>query len=199
MNISDLLNFIAIMAIFVAIPGAGTFLVTSVAIQSGKTGAFITALGISLGDIIYLLFAIFGWLVISQRFENIVYLVKFIGSMYLIYLGIKVFSSPQAFENIEFTKSKNFCTGFFVSITNPKVILFHLSILPLFLDLKYLTTSDIVLVLFTAVFVIMFVLFGYALIAQKIKDILIKKDKLILLDKISGIIIVVVGILMLLK
>ena len=67
------------------------------------------------------------------------YVVRWIGAGYLIYLGVMQFRLSRleldSSNQIPTNTIKQFLMGFLIGGTNPKVILFYLSFIPLFLDL----------------------------------------------------------------
>jgi len=59
--------------------------------------------------------------------------------------------------------------GFAITFSNPKVMLFYLSLLPTLVNIQRLTFFDISLLILTVSIVICTVMFGYALITVKAK------------------------------
>jgi len=127
MDFLTILAFSGALFIFMASPGPGTFAIVARALGSGFSHAFSMSLGIVLGDLVFLLMAIFGLNAIAHMMGDIFILVKYIGGVYLIYLGIKIFRSKPSTGTIKSSTSKSlgkdFLSGFIVCVSNPKVIL----------------------------------------------------------------------------
>lgn len=203
MDFFTILVFSGALSIFMATPGPGTFAVVARALGSGFRHAFAMSLGIVLGDLLFLLIAILGLSAIIDLIGDIFVIVKYIGGIYLIFLGVKMFLTIPSSKTIKSTKSKSlkkdFISGFIVCIGNPKVILFYLGFLPTFIDLTTLSTRDIVLVSSLVVFILIFVLGAYSYFASKARKI-IKKPKLqMIMNKVAGSIMFAVGISLILK
>lgn len=85
--------------------------------------------GIVLGDVVFLLLAVFGLSVAERALGELFILGKLGGGFYLIWLGIKIWNSiPLDSENPRLDNSpqgvKGFISGLLVTLSNPKVILF---------------------------------------------------------------------------
>ena len=93
-----ILSFIGLsiaLFVFAAIPGPGVFATVSRSLASGFRPAVAVVSGIILGDIVYLLFAIFGLSFVAQALGEFFIYVKICGGIYLVWLGLKIwFSKP---------------------------------------------------------------------------------------------------------
>ncbi len=128
-------------------PGPGVFATVARALASGfKHSAFVVA-GIVVGDLIFLLSAIFGLSAIAENLHGLFVAIKYAGAAYLIFLGIKLWrEKPKQIQISGITGKSwksNFLTGLFITLGNPKVILFYLGFLPTFVDLSSLSGTDI--------------------------------------------------------
>lgn len=114
--------------------------------------------GIIAGDALYALLAMVGLAVLAQKFTLIFLLLKMVGGAYLIYLGIKSWSNSSQ-PHYRTAQHENafqlFCSGFFLTSSNPKDLLFFVGFLPLFIDLKTAGFSRMGIA--TLVIVLMFV------------------------------------------
>jgi RhtB (resistance to homoserine/threonine) family protein len=120
-------------------PGADTIYILGKGVSKGRKSAIISALGISCGCLVHTLFAAFGLSVILAKSVLAFNIVKWIGALYLIYLGIKSFKS-KGFEMTEINEvnqissKKIFTEGILTNVLNPKVALFFLSFMPQFIS-----------------------------------------------------------------
>lgn len=137
------------MFVLAVTPGPGTFAVIARSLASGFSHAAVVAMGIVLGDLIFLLMAVYGLAAIAEVMGGFFVAIKYVGGAYLIYLGIKILRSKTNKIDIKGVKEiswkANFLSGLFITLGNPKVILFYLSFLPTFLDLTTLKTVDVIL------------------------------------------------------
>lgn len=170
----DLYSSIALfgaMLLFAASPGPGLFAIVSRSLASGFNHAFVMVLGIILGDIIYLLMAIYGLSFIAELMGSFFIIVKYIGGAYLIYLGYQIFTAKVQEHNItgvkEISWKANFFSGLFICLGNPKVIVFYLGFLPAFMELGSLTNIDIVITVSIVTLSLTIVLLAYAYLAAK--------------------------------
>ena len=138
------------MLLLAITPGPGVFATVARALASGFRHAAVVVLGIVTGDLIFLLFAIYGLTVIAENLHGLFLLIKYIGASYLVYLGIKLWREKPEKVQIQAVRElswrANFLTGLFITLGNPKVILFYLGFLPTFVDLKNLSGIDVIAV-----------------------------------------------------
>ena len=121
--------------IFGISPGPGTLAALSVSTTQGLKSGLTLSAGEAIGDIIYLTIAILSLGYLSQYLESVIFLIRWLGAGYLIYLGMSQFRlrtldlETEAYEKHDLIKQ--FFLGFLIGSTNPKVILFYLSFIPL--------------------------------------------------------------------
>ena len=203
MDFLTILAFSGALFIFMASPGPGTFAIVARALGSGFSHAFSMSLGIVLGDLVFLLMAIFGLNAIAHMMGDIFILVKYIGGIYLIYLGIKIFRSKPSIDAINSSTSKSFgkgfLSGFLVCFSNPKVILFYLGFLPTFVNLSTLTSGDVVLVSSLVVGILTIVLGSYSYFAAKAREAIKKPRTQTIMNRFAGSVMVAAGTVLIVK
>lgn len=129
----ELLIFILVSIGIIIIPGPNVFVVVSTSISHGKLRGLQTVAGTSTAMIIQLLIAALGtaWFV-AELSTGFVWL-KWAGVLYLVYLGIgHLINAVSKSKPAAITGFGSFHRGFWVSLTNPKTILFFSAFLPQF-------------------------------------------------------------------
>ncbi|ADG92242.1 Lysine exporter protein (LYSE/YGGA) [Arcobacter nitrofigilis DSM 7299] len=166
MSLLNIFAFAGAMFLLAITPGPGVFATVSRALASGFSNAAFVVFGIILGDLIFLLSAIFGLSAIASIMGDFFILVKYLGGIYLLFLGYKILTSKEKQTDVkgvqELSWKKNFITGLLITLSNPKVILFYLGFLPTFVNLTTLSTLDIVIISLVTALVIACVLLFYA-------------------------------------
>ncbi len=172
MSFETSIAFIIAMAIFAGSPGPGTFAVFAHAMSRGKISAFALLTGITLGDIIYLVGAVYGLGVLATELGSVFTFIRYAGAAYLIWMGYQAWTSNDAADNVSTNnkKGKAIFAGFTISISNPKVMIFYLAFLPTFIDLKTVTHTDIAILAIITITVIYAVLGSYILAANKLRN-----------------------------
>ncbi|MCJ7840001.1 LysE family translocator [Lederbergia sp. NSJ-179] len=140
-------SFIVVVFLLFLIPGPAVIITISQTIKSGRKNGIMTALGIGLGDIIHALCAVLGLSAILLSSALAFEIVKYIGVIYLCYLGIRMLLTKakqeekpeleleQTSKSIDKSWSwKPIKQGFLAEILNPKTALFFLAFLPQFIQ-----------------------------------------------------------------
>ncbi|MCJ7773776.1 MAG: LysE family translocator [Desulfobacterales bacterium] len=166
---------------------------------SGFRPAVAVVTGIILGDILYLIFAIFGLTFVAQALGEFFIFVKICGGIYLVWLGLKIWLSKPRVQNLEQinkkkSKIENFISGLLITLSNPKVILFYCGFLPAFINLSALTLVDIVLVAGVVTIVLATVLTTYAFLASQARQLFSSMAAVKKLNRVAGGLMVVTGI-----
>ncbi|NDI34923.1 LysE family translocator [Chengkuizengella sediminis] len=123
------------------IPGTDTMYIIGRSISQGKKAGIYSVLGIISGSIVHTLLVAFGLSIILTKSLILFNVIKIIGALYLIYLGIRMFSDKTNLEADTSVKhhlkaGKIYMQGILTSLTNPKVALFFIAFLPQFVDVQ---------------------------------------------------------------
>ena len=135
LGIADFGAFCAAILLFLALPGPGTFaLLTSTGHGGLRAGAAAT-LGVIVGDQVLLWLAVAG--VAAQLAANpkVFGLVQYAGAAYLAWIGLKlILAEPGAASPIRIEPHHYARQAFFITLLNPKAIVFYMAFFPLFID-----------------------------------------------------------------
>ncbi len=198
MTLLSTLSFALAMLILAASPGPGVFATIARSLSCGFRPALAVVAGIILGDIIFLLFAIFGLAILAQTLGNFFIIIKILGGGYLIWQGIKIFFSNTSLTDAETkvtsSKSGNFLSGLFITLGNPKVILFYCGFLPTFVSLSELTLADIFIIIAVIATVLAAVLGTYAWLASSARQFLKTPRQMQRLNRTAGGVMVTAGV-----
>ncbi|UCD89607.1 MAG: LysE family translocator, partial [Desulfobacterales bacterium] len=93
MTIESTLAFGLAMLILAATPGPGVFASVAQALSSGFLSSINVIAGIVIGDLLFLILAIFGLSAIAYALGKLFFVVKIIGGAYLIWLGYKMWTA----------------------------------------------------------------------------------------------------------
>lgn len=138
LNTTLLMGFVATSLVVLLIPGPGVTYVVARAVGQGWLAGIITALGQAIGVLVHVAAAVAGLSALLLASATAFGLVKFVGAVYLIYLGLQVIlSRPAALKQSPVNALpffRLFVDGVVVSIFNPKIAVFFLAFLPQFTD-----------------------------------------------------------------
>ncbi len=115
-------------------PGPDFMVTLKQTINHGKRYAYYSSFGIGLGIAVHVGYTLLGMGLIFKNLPYFLDVIRVLGALYLIYLGIQSLKSSNnsiliTHENgINFNLYKSFIIGFFTNLLNPKATLFFLSI-----------------------------------------------------------------------
>ena len=191
-------------ALFISIsPGPGAIFSISQGTQYGFKRSIISVIGLQLGLMSQIIFLLLGLGILIDQFPGIFSIIKILGMLYLIVLGIlqwlkkieQISTSKDDFEN-SFSPLNSLLKGFFVNITNIKGTVFFLALIPLFVDLTSLNISTCVIFTATLVGVDLFVMTGYLMLAEISKSLLADPKKILWQNRVTGSILILIGLIM---
>lgn len=142
MTLEHWLAFAAASALMLAIPGPTILLVISYALghdgsPKGRALVRSTVAGVTLGDFTAMTASMLGLGALLAASAALFTVLKWLGALYLIYLGIKLWRADPTGENAEAAGEvrplKAFAHAYVVTALNPKSIVFFMAFLPQFL------------------------------------------------------------------
>ncbi|UXI69099.1 LysE family translocator [Tahibacter amnicola] len=134
--------FTATLLVMCLIPGPAVLLVVGHAVKSGWRDSFYASLGVQAGNGIYYLLCIAGLGALLATSETVFHIIKWIGALYLIYLGLRTIALAKKNAMPSETRTvpllaRPFLQGMLGQLANPKSVLFFGALLPQFLDPGY--------------------------------------------------------------
>ncbi len=199
MDTSSVLALFGAMLLLAIVPGPAVFTVIARSFSSGfLRGSYIT-MGIILGDYVFIVFALFGLSALAEIMGTAFVLVKYLSAVYLIWLGYKLLRSHSSSIEIEDTDDSslisNLLTGLFITLGNPKAILFYVGFFPAFVNVTTVTHFDIVTILGIVTVALGSVNLAYSLMAAKARNLLKTPNASTIINKTAGAIMVSTGAL----
>ncbi|KIC85759.1 LysE family translocator [Pantoea agglomerans] len=136
---TTLFSFLFAITILTLTPGFDTALVLRSAVAQGAKRASVTALGITLGCLVWGVAVGFGLGALLLASEMAYNLLKWLGAAWLLYLGLKLLLKPRqtAVDTQQPALQQGylacFSRGLLGNLLNPKVGIFYVSFLPQFI------------------------------------------------------------------
>lgn len=177
MSLEVWITYLIATTIILIIPGPTIILVVSQAVVHGRKSVVPLVAGVVFGDFTAMSLSLLGLGAVMSASAALFTLFKWIGALYLLYLGIKLWrSNPQETSlqhgNTETSPRSLFKSSYIVTALNPKGIAFFVAFLPQFIShqepvlgqLALLGGSFLVLALMNAAL--------YAVFASQLREII---------------------------
>ncbi|MGW8389582.1 LysE family transporter [Pseudoduganella sp. HUAS MS19] len=170
------ITFVIAACIIAVSPGSGAVLSMSHGLSYGVKRTSATILGLQLGLLLVLAIAGagVGSLLLASEFAFSV--VKTVGALYLIWLGISQWRARIATgEGIQAAQAalpsfrKRFMTGFLTNATNPKGIIFMVAVLPQFINQDAPVVPQLAILAATMFVIDLVVMHSYAFLASSMQ------------------------------
>ena len=134
-------EFLAVAVVLIVIPGPDFAVVTKNTLVGGRRRGRWTALGVSSSNLVQGTAAACGLSALIVRVQPLFEAIKWAGVAYLAYLGVQALRSARRGEYALLDgddpgtarHAAGWRQGFISNITNPKVLVFYLAVLPQFL------------------------------------------------------------------
>ena len=129
--------FLAAALVLAATPGPGIFYVLARTLAGGRREGAHSALGTFLGGLVHVVAAAFGLSAILAASAAAFAIVKYLGALYLLWIGINMIRTRNAGFEVSDTGPGSlhvFRQGVLTEAMNPKTALFFLSFLPQFVN-----------------------------------------------------------------
>jgi leucine efflux protein len=134
-GIADYGAFVVAIIIFLAIPGPGNLALLTATGKGGVRSGLAATLGVIAGDQVLLWLAVAGLSAVLINYPGLYSSVKWAGAAYLLGLGYSLFNSkPGDAPVLNMKPDHYFRQGLFITVLNPKAIVFYMAFFPLFVD-----------------------------------------------------------------
>jgi len=160
--------YIIIASTTIASPGPGVVMTLTNSLKYGLKSSIFGILGVTLGMFIIAIVVGGGVGVIISQSMAAYYVLKIIGAIYLLYLGVKLILNRNKeinIDNIEITlnKKKSLFQGLAITLINPKPILFFIALFPQFInsDSDYYSQFAILSITFCFLIILIHLLYGF--------------------------------------
>lgn len=198
--------FLVMCILLIILPGPDTAIATKNTLTVSRKGGLQTIIGSCCGLLIHTCAAVIGLSAIIVKSAYIFAVLKYVGAVYLCYLGIKTLwtlriirtQSPVVDDvgSIEHKYSHQSCfkQGFLTNVTNPKVAVFFLTFLPQFVDGNSGTFFPFLIMglIYTALTMLWFIFYVYLL--DRISAFMKKPSTKAVIEGLTGAILIAFGI-----
>jgi len=134
-GISDYGAFVAAFVLLLFLPGPGNLALITSTSQGGMRGGVASVLGLLLGDQVLLWMTVAGVAALLQSYPQLFMSLQWLGAAYLAWLGARmVLAKAGEGPSIKITPGKYFKETMFITLLNPKAIMFYFAFFPQFID-----------------------------------------------------------------
>lgn len=145
---TDLLFYAGALLVLFATPGPVWVALLARAMSGGFAAAWPLAVGVTIGDALWPLVAVYGLTWIVAQFSQFMMIMHWVAAATFVVMGTLLIRHADRGISADSRLTKpgrmaGFLTGVAVVIGNPKAILFYMGVLPGFFDLSRVTAPDI--------------------------------------------------------
>jgi threonine/homoserine/homoserine lactone efflux protein len=129
--------FLLAALVIAAVPGPGIFYVAARTLSGGGQAGIASSFGTALGGLVHVVAGGLGVSAIILASAQLFSLLKLIGALYLVWLGIRTFRAARHAPVLDLSGAgteRAFREGIVVEALNPKTAAFFLAFIPQFLD-----------------------------------------------------------------
>lgn len=198
-SLDQLLLYAGAMALLWAVPGPVWVALTARALSGGFPAAWPLAVGVALGDAVWPLAAIFGLAWILSVYGDFLSVLRLVAAGVFVVMGAMLLRNPGGAVAADSRLTRpgrwaGFATGLAAVIGNPKAILFYMGVLPGFFDLARVTGRDTGAILAVSALVPVVGNLGLALAVDRARRLLSSPAAIRRVNRVSGALLVAVGV-----
>ena len=190
MTLSIIATYALALFVVALIPGPGITALVARALGTSFPESLAMAVGISLGDIVFLTAVVLGLSVVAQTFGFVFLVIKYAGAAYLAWMAYKIWTSGIVRTDVAASRRASLwqamLSGLMVTLGNPKAMLFYLALVPTLIDITRITFTDYLVLVAVSVAVLLVVTVPYIMLATKARDLLRHPSALKRLNKASA-------------
>ena len=199
-TLQQALLYAGAMAALWAVPGPVWVALMARALSGGFAAAWPLALGVTLGDAVWPLAAIFGLSWILSVYGGFLVALHWVAAVTFVGMGVLLLRKSTGPLQADGALTRpgmwaGFATGVAAAFGNPKAILFYMGVLPGFFDLTRVTGPDIGAIIAISVIVPLVGNILLALFLDRARAMLATPERLARMNLISGVLLIAVGVM----
>lgn len=135
-----IITFLVTSFLLAIAPGPSVIYTVAYTLRYGSLTGYISAIGINVGSYISIFIAAFSTSALINSFPFLLDAIRFLGSLYILYLAYKLWPKEVVEENtkilevLSISNYEVFKNGVITSLLNPKDILFYIAFIPQFIS-----------------------------------------------------------------
>ena len=181
-------------------PGPVWMALVARTLSGGFGSAWPLALGVVIGDILWPIIAILGLSWVAMQYDGLLDLLKYVATLIFFVLGFSLISNPDRAVNNDNRLTRpgqlaGFIAGVAIILSNPKAILFYIGVLPGFFDLSRVTLLDIVAICTISAVLPFLGNLTLSIMVDRVRHLLSSPATLRKVNIISGILLILVGVI----
>ena len=181
-------------------PGPVWMALVARTLSGGFGSAWPLALGVVIGDILWPIIAILGLSWVAMQYDGLLDLLKYVATLIFFVLGFSLISNPDRAVNNDNRLTRpgqlaGFIAGVAIILSNPKAILFYIGVLPGFFDLSRVTLLDIVAICTISAVLPFLGNLTLSIMVDRVRHLLSSPATLKRVNTISGILLILVGVI----
>jgi len=207
MTITELYFYAFAMFILFLTPGPVWIVLLARIFSNGWAGGFPLALGVIIADFTWSFLAVISIASITEAIPSITNILKIVAAGFFLFLSYKLWKKDMhKVQDIKNTKLKikynsvyleSFMTGLLVNFSNPKAILFYISIMPGFFTLYQITNKDALLIASTSALIPFFGNIGLIALVSPVRKLMKSRSAQKKLNRVSSVLLFIVAIMIL--
>ncbi len=203
MTLNYFFAYLSLIVLATIIPGPNMLLALNHGANYGIKKTLYSGLGNLVGNLLMAMISILGLGIILLKSGILFNIIKWMGVLYLIYLGLKMIIQPVETDdgNSVHVKQKAakkrwrlFFDGFFTAVSNPKAIVFFTALFPQFIHMNSFSWSEFVIVFLTMGVVVFGCYVIYGLFGLKLNKLFHLKSFRKIFNRITGSLMIGIGL-----
>ena len=188
----SIIEFLIVQLSVAFSPGLIIALIINESVQKGRKNGVQVALGSALGALIITLISAFTISYIFNLVPQFLTVIYIVGTIYIVYKGVSTYNSKIK-DEIKENLQQSFIAGLKLNLVNPKMWLFYLTILPVFISNEIDILNKLIILGLLTVLINLFADISYAYLSNFFfQSSSIKTKQLI--NKISGVTLIGLGL-----
>ncbi|MDW4549264.1 LysE family translocator [Defluviimonas sp. D31] len=197
---ASLLLYAGALGLLWLTPGPVWVALTARALSGGFASAWPLAVGVTIGDLVWPLVAIFGLSWVVDQFDHFMTVMRYVAVVVFVAMGwllIRHAGEPVSTDRRLTRPGKwaGFMAGIAAILGNPKAVLFYMGVLPGFFDLRHVSAPDIAAIAVASMTVPLIGNLLLALLVGEARSLLKSPRALWRINVTAGVMLIAVGLL----